>query len=55
MERFGSRNWIVRYYDKNNKLIGEHKIIDRTEHEAEKEAVADMPYECDDWTMMPIN
>jgi hypothetical protein len=47
-----SKNWIVRYYDKKDSLIGSHTIKDRTEHEAENEAVADMPYECEDWTLV---
>lgn len=56
MERFGSRNWIVRYYDLKNKLVGEHKIIDKTEYEAEKEAIKVMPKECDNWwDMKPIS
>jgi hypothetical protein len=49
----GVKNWIVRYYDKNDKKISSHKIKDRTEHEAEKEAIADMPNNCEDWTLMP--
>jgi hypothetical protein len=48
-----SKNWIVRYYDKKDDMIGSHIIKDRTEHEAEEEAVADMPDECTDWTLMP--
>lgn len=47
------KNWIVRYYDKKDKLLGSHMIKDRTEHEAEEEAIADMPLECDDWTLVP--
>jgi len=47
-----NKNWIVRYYDKKNNLIGSHIIKDRTEHEAENEAMADMPDNCDDWTMV---
>lgn len=49
------RNWIVRYYDKKDKLIGSHTIKDRTEHEAENEAMGDMPYECEDWTLHPMS
>ena len=48
-----TKNWIVRYYDKRNNLIGSHIIKDRTEPEAENEAMGDMPYECDDWTLTP--
>jgi hemerythrin len=47
------KDWIVRYYDKKDKQIGSHLIKERTEHEAEEEAIADMPYECEDWTLMP--
>ena len=49
MER---KDWIVRYYDKKDKLIGSHLLKDRTAHEAENEAMADMPYECEDWTLV---
>ncbi|MCK9543422.1 MAG: hypothetical protein M0R03_15485 [Novosphingobium sp.] len=45
------KDWTVRYYDKNNKLISSHTIKDRLEQEAEKEAIADMPYDCDDWSL----
>jgi len=47
-----TKDWIVRYYDKKDKLIGSHVIKDRTEHEAEEEAIADMPLECEDWTLV---
>jgi len=47
------KNWIVRYYDKKDKLLGSHMIKDRTDHEAQEEAIADMPYNCEDWTLMP--
>jgi hypothetical protein len=46
------KDWIVRYYNKKDKLIGSHVIKDRTEHEADNEAVADMPSDCEDWTMV---
>jgi hypothetical protein len=48
------KDWVVRYYDKNDKEISSHIIKDRTEHEADNEAVADMPLNCEDWSMMPI-
>lgn len=51
MER---KNWLVRYYDKNDKEISHHIIKDRTEHEAENEAMADIPRECEDWTMVEV-
>ena len=34
-----TKDWIVRYYDKKDNLIGSHIIKDRTEHEAEEEAI----------------
>ena len=46
------KDWVVRYYNKKDKEISSHIIKDRTEHEAENEAMADMPRKCDDWTMM---
>ena len=45
------QDWIVRYYDKKDNQIGSHLIKSRTEHEAEEEAIADMPYECEDWSL----
>jgi hypothetical protein len=47
-----TKDWIVRYYNKKDTLIGSHIIKDRTEHEAEEEAIADMPLECEDWTLV---
>jgi len=46
------KNWIVRYYDKKDKQIGSHIIKDRTDHEAQEEAIADMPLDCEDWTLV---
>lgn len=48
------KDWLVRYYDKNDKEISNHIIKDRTEHEAENEAMADIPRNCEDWSMMPV-
>jgi len=48
-----TKDWVVRYYDKKNVLLDSHIIKDRTEHEAENEAMADMPDKCDDWTLTP--
>ena len=45
-------NWIVRYYSRTGKLLNDNLIRDRTEHEASKEAIADMPRDCEDWSMM---
>ena len=47
------KDWVVRYYDKRNVLLDSHIIKDRTEHEAENEAMADIPDKCDDWTLTP--
>lgn len=46
------KNWIVCYYDKDIHNIGTLIINDRTEHEAENEATADMPPNCADWTLI---
>lgn len=48
------KTWKVRYYDVNGKAIGMHTIKDRTESEASKEAIADMPMECEDWSMQEV-
>jgi len=45
------KNWMAIYYDKNDKELGFIIIKDRTEHEAENEAMADMPKKCDDWSL----
>ena len=47
------KNWKVKYYNKKDKFIGSLIIRDRTEHEAENEAMGQMPYECTDWTLIP--
>lgn len=47
-------NWQVVAYDEKNNVIEQWIIKDRTEHEAEKEATADLPI-CDDWTMTKCN
>ena len=46
-------NWIVTYYDIMDNVISSHDIKGRTEHEAEDEAIADLPYDCEDWSLMP--
>jgi hypothetical protein len=48
------KNWRVVYYDKNNKIIKSFIINNRTEHSAENEAMADMPDNCDDWSLMEL-
>ena len=47
------KNWTATYYDIYNNIITSHAINDRNEHEAEKEAIADMPAHCEDWSLMP--
>jgi len=47
------QNWNVTYYDNNNQIISTHAIKNRNDHEAEHEAIADMPCDCNDWSMMP--
>jgi hypothetical protein len=44
-------NWKVRYYDREGKFLSMHLIKDRAESEAFKEAIADMPMECEDWSL----
>ena len=46
-------NWTATYYDIKNNIISSHEITDRTENEAESEAIADLPYHCEDWSLMP--
>jgi len=47
-------DWEVMYYNDRGDFISMHTIKNRTEHEAEREAVADMPYECDDWSLYSL-
>ena len=49
-------DWLVRVYDKKERVIGHWTIKDRTEHEAEEEAVADLKEfpNYDDWTMTKL-
>lgn len=50
-------DWRVRIYDKNDALINSWTIQNRTEHEAEREAAADVDNDSDacDWTLTRIN
>jgi len=48
-------NWRVTVYDKKDKIIDSWVIENRTENEAENEAIADLPYEMNDWTMTKCN
>jgi len=50
----GARNWHVRYYSIEGDLISEHNIENRDQHQAEHEAIADMPQNCEDWSMSPV-
>ena len=45
------KTWIVRYYDSEDNEISSHEINNRNEHEAEHEAIADMPADCADWSL----
>ena len=48
-------NWRVTTYDKDNEVIETFVIENRTEREAEKEAVNDVDvFDCWDWTMVEI-
>jgi hypothetical protein len=53
-----SKDWIVRVYNEDNKVIVKWIIKDRTESEAQSEAENEMDRisqreDYDDWTMMP--
>ena len=48
-------NWTVCVYDEHDNKIDQWVIKDRTEHEAENEAIADLPSNCADWTMTKCN
>jgi len=48
-----TKDWKARFYQKN-KVIAMFTIKDRTEHEAEKEAMSNAPEKYDDWSMMPM-
>mgnify|MGYP003593690661 CR=1 FL=1 len=45
-------DWVVKCYDEDNVLIDEFDILNRTEPEAEREAMAQLPANCDDWSMV---
>tara|TARA_R100000900_G_C3245275_1_gene146173 strand:- start:235 stop:411 length:177 start_codon:yes stop_codon:yes gene_type:complete len=48
-------NWRVTTYDKDEEVIETFVIENRTEREAEKEAMNDVDvFDCWDWTMMEI-
>lgn len=48
-----NRNWVARFYNSKDVCIKKFNILDRTEHEAEKEALVDAPKKYSDWTLMP--
>lgn len=52
-KKMNIKNWKVTYY-KGNKVIESFIIEKRTEHEANKEAMADQPYDSDDYTLMEV-
>ena len=47
-------NWIAIYYNKKDKVICKEKFFDRTEDEAESEAIGLMPKNCHDWSLIPL-
>ncbi len=49
-------NWRVTTYDKDEEVLETFVIQNRTEREAEKEAMNDVDvFDCWDWTMMEID
>lgn len=48
-----TRDWKARFYQKN-KVIAMFTFKDRTEHEAEKEAMSVAPEKYDDWSMVSL-
>lgn len=44
-------DWLVTYYD-DEVILSTHIIENRDEHQAEHEAIADMPIDCNDWSMI---
>jgi hypothetical protein len=48
------KDWIVRFYDRYGDTIISHVIKDRTVHEANIEAGADMPDACVNWILVRI-
>lgn len=49
------KDWIIRFFDKDDNLINSHIIKDRTQYEAEEQAMMEMSYEYDDWTLVEYN
>jgi hypothetical protein len=47
------KDWIVRFYDRYCDTILTLVIKDRTEHEVNIEAGAEMPDTCVNWTLTP--
>lgn len=49
------KNWIARYYDGTGNVITHtEKFYNRTENEAESEAINLMPSICEDWSLIPL-
>jgi hypothetical protein len=48
------KNWIARYYDGIDNIIRTEKFYNRTEGEAENEAIGLMPDNCEDWSLVPL-
>jgi hypothetical protein len=49
-----TKNWIVRYFNKRDELIGTAVIKDRTKAEAEEDVIMYAPMDCEDdnWTLV---
>jgi len=48
-------NWHARYYDgTGNEVLHTENFYDRTEDEAESEAIGLMPDGCEDWSLIPL-
>jgi hypothetical protein len=48
------KNWLVLHYNTNNEVINRQLILNRTEHEANNEAMAEIGGDVDDWTMTVV-
>lgn len=47
-------DWLVCYYDNEDRLIYSFEILNRSESEAEKEAILELSGDMADWTLSPI-
>lgn len=46
------KNWTVTAYNVKDEEIASFDILNRTEQEAEREAMGQLPSDCEDWTMV---